>query len=77
MKRLLRILRVLAGAAALAAAAWWTLEAIAKRSGPPRYGLDEGRPTGLRISPLTPVEAGVARALERDELMAWLNDRPG
>lgn len=75
-----RWIRRLFGLALLGWSAWtllraaWRIVAGASSSTSPLYGIDAdtGAPTGLRITPLDPLETTAARRLERDLWRQWI-----
>lgn len=68
IRRLLTFARRLVGLVAVAAAAWWSIEAVmtwwAFRYLGHKVVDDTGTPVGIRIVPLTPAETAAARAAE-------------
>jgi hypothetical protein len=57
LERAFRIVRLVAGGICLGLAVHWTLETMRRRRPiVSAFEADTGRPTGLRITPLTPAE---------------------
>ncbi len=68
-------LRLIAAGILFGLAIYWLWTAVkdGRRRRRPLYGVeaDTGRPTGLRVSPLSPAESAAALALERDAAGSW------
>lgn len=82
IRRALAWARRIVGLVALAAAAWWALEAIVAwwafryLGDHPQRGVDAstGEPYGVRVSPLSPAEREAALAVEREAADAWADE---
>lgn len=63
---MIRLLRWILAGVCFGAALYWLVEWWTRPRVELGFEADTGRPTGLRISPLGPLEAAIARELERD-----------